>query len=415
MTLQNCFLNTADKSACSGCSACASACSHYAITMQEDAEGFLYPVIDANRCIHCGLCERLCPINNNGNTSNNGNAPRAFLAYSEHQEFYLASATIGVCTMLAQYVIGAGGLVYGVSLDEKDWHARHVCVSDRGGIENIRNSKYLQSETGDTFTQVKDHLSAGKSVLFIGTPCQVAGLKSFLRKDYETLLTIDIICHGIYSYKLIVKEVEYWQRKLRGKVSNFKFRSKRIYPWYKGGVINFDLKRFWGTRHYEIPGPLSPTYRCYAYSDDGINYNLRQSCYACAFRNKVRYGDITVGDAWFVDTKKYLGDKPNRWNGISLIFCNNTRGKKYFDSVSHLLHVTEITLADAFRQPALLPADRPIPEARTALYQAISTTEDYAHIIQRILHYDIEQAYRKAFGPKLRFPSIKRLLTLLHR
>ena len=163
--------------------------------------------------------------------------------------------------------------------------------------------------------------------LYIGTPCQIAGLKAFLRKPYETLLTIDIVCHGVFSSKLVALEVEYWENLFNGKLSNLRFRSKRFFPWFMGGVVNFDITDSKGkTVHVERHAKSSPTYRCFAYSGDGYSYNIRPSCYSCPFRGKGRYGDLTVGDAWGLN-KKYpqLFTSYNMRNGVSILICNTMK------------------------------------------------------------------------------------------
>ncbi len=384
------YLFNPEKTLCSGCSACSSVCTHQAISMCEDDEGFLYPVINQARCVSCGLCERACPVVGN-HQANSEIGQKSYLAISEHESHYAKSATIGICTMLAQYVIEQGGRVFGVALDETSWKTSHICVSDETGIERIRNSKYIQSDPCDTYAETRNLLKQGIMVLYIGTPCQIAGLKAYLRHDYENLLTIDLICHGVYSYKLIRKEVEYWEHRLQGKVSNFKFRSKRR----SGGVINFDLKSPSSTKHYEFFGPYSPTYRSFAYNGDGINYNLRPSCYSCPFRERGRYGDITVGDAWFIDAAKYLHTDINWKNGVSHFFGNTSKGREYINQILPQLKWTEIPIEDAFKQPAILPTCREIPAEREQLYKAVQTDEDYGQIIKRLLLADVEQLYEE--------------------
>lgn len=384
------YLATHDKSLCTGCSACAAACSHQAISMQEDDEGFLFPVINTKQCIGCHLCEKVCPVSN-GHQSNSGDRQQAFIAISDLPNYYLKSATIGFCTMLAQSEIIQGGKVFGVYLDETNWKARHQCAVDQEGIENFRNSKYIQSDPGNTFKKTRELLNNGSSVTYIGTPCEIAGLKAFLRKDYSNLLTIDLICHGTYSYKLIQKEVSYWEHRLHGKVHNFRFRSKKG----SGGIINFDLKRLISDVHYEFPGKYSPTYRCFAYSGDGQNYNLRTACYSCPFRDRSRTADITVGDAWFIDAAKILGVKNLDWKkGVSLILANTLKGNSKVQKLLPMLKVAEIPTQEAFVQPALLPTHREIPSKREELYKAINTSENYAHIVKRLLNADIEQIFR---------------------
>lgn len=385
------FIFNPEKALCCGCSACVSVCTRQAISMCEDDEGFLYPIFNnPKRCVNCGLCEQVCPMMGNHQT-NNEIGQKSYLAISEHESHFAKSATIGICTMLAQYVIEQGGRVFGAALDETNWRTSHICVSDETGIERIRNSKYIQSDPCDTFVETRNLLMQEIRVLYIGTPCQIAGLKAYLHHDYENLLTIDLICHGTYSYKLIRKEVQYWENRLHGKISNFKFRSKRR----SGGVINFDLKKTSETKHYEFFGPYSPTYRCYAYNGDGVSYNIRHSCYNCPFREHGRYGDITVGDAWFIDAAKYLNTNIDRKNGVSHFFGNTRKGREYINQILPLLIWAEIPIEDAFKQPAILPAHREIPAERDQIYKAIDTDENYAQIIKRLLHTDVEQLYEE--------------------
>lgn len=384
------YIRTQDKKLCCGCTACSAICEHKAISMQEDSEGFLFPVLDNDLCINCGLCDKICPMSSD-HQANSGQDQKSYLAISEHPEHYSKSATVGICTILARLFVENGGRVFGVCLDESTWKTFHICVSDNESIERLRNSKYVQSDLQQAFSETKDLLKKGVKVLFIGTPCQIAGLKAYLRHDYENLLTIDLICHGTYSYKLIRKEVDYWEDRLHGNVSNFKFRSKRR----SGGVINFDLKRTSNTEHYEFFGPYSPTYRCYAYNGDGVCYNIRHSCYNCPFRDQSRYGDISVGDAWFIDAAKYLNINIDWKNGVSHFFGNTKKGSQYINQILPLLKWTEIPLEDAFKQPAILPAHREIPAERDQIYKAIDTDENYSQIIKRLLHADVEQLYEE--------------------
>lgn len=384
------YFQSLDKTQCTGCTACVASCAHRAIQMQEDEEGYLYPLIDKDKCVGCGICEKVCPVSNN-HQSNKEEDQHAFVAITDKQEIYQNTATIGICSLLSQAQINQGGKVFGVSLDETTWRTYHSCASNQEGIEAFKNSKYVQSDPKDTFRETKTLLNAGENVLFIGTPCQIAGLKAFLRRDYDKLLTVDLICHGAYSYKLIKKEVSYWEHRLHGKISNFRFRSKKA----SGGIINFDLKQLFGSKHYEFPGKYSPTYRCFAYSGDGRNYNLRTACYTCPFRDRGRTADITVGDAWFIEAAKFLGISNLEWkNGVSLTIANTVKGLERLQAILPQLHSVEIPCDEAFVQPALLPTNREIPSQRQKIYQAIDTKENYAQIVKRLLHADIEKIFK---------------------
>lgn len=397
MSNRQSYLLTECKSDCSGCSACVSACAHEAISMQEDAEGFLYPFIDDSHCIGCGVCSGICPISKTQRNTNFDS--QCYLATTRLEVYYNNSATIGICTMLAEAIIKLGGVVFGAWLDESTWETKHVKVVDLHELEKIRNSKYVQSDPGSTFREVDRLLRDGVKVLYVGTPCMIAGLKAFLRKSYDDLFTVDLICHGVYSYKLLQKEVGYWKQIFKGEIKNFKFRSKRVYHWDRGGVVNFDvIKKHNNSEHVEILGMFSPTYRCYAYSGNGINYNLRFSCYKCPFRDEERYGDVTVGDSWFMGDKfPQIFTEENRKTGISLLLINTAKGFRIIDWFDGKLDLYGLDKHQAFVQPALLACDRPIPSERMELYGQIDK-EHYGELVGRLLKVDIRQLYRDSLS-----------------
>ncbi len=384
------YIFTGNRLDCTGCGACVQTCSHKALSMEEDKDGFLFPVIDNSKCTKCGLCESVCPIVTK--KMYNNQLQTYFVLTSKSVEESKKSATIGLCSILSKYVINGGGVVYGCMLDEKEWKARHVRLVAVDDIDIIRNSKYLQSDTKDTFSLVKKDLVDGYKVLYIGTPCEIAGLKSFLRKDYEKLMTIDIICHGVFSPKLIKKEIAYWRKRIGAPVRNFKFRSKRKYPWTYGGVVNFDyIDKKNNLKHKEFHGSCSPTYRCFAYSGDGLSYNLREACYACQFRNISRYGDLTVGDAWGLENElKNIFSSYNQRQGISLVLCNSVKGRKLFENVKYAVNVFNISKESALKNTALLPCSRDIPALRVLIYENLDNM-DYGCLISKILKIDFNQ------------------------
>lgn len=390
------FLFTKNKLTCTGCGACASVCPHSAITMSEDVEGFIYPVRDENVCTRCGLCDMRCPVS--GRTMENKlDVTRCFIAFSKLHSYSLRCATIGVCTMCSEHIIANKGYVFGAELEGNTWHTRHVRVSSLPELVRIQNSKYIQSETGTTYKEVKGLLDNGKTVLYVGTPCQIAGLKASLNKEYDNLYTIDLVCHGTFSYKLIAREVECWERKYKGNVGNFMFRSKRKYDWVKGGMVNFDLTRRSGkVVHIERPGCSSPTYYCYAYSKDGVNYNLRECCYKCRFRDNGRYGDLSVGDAWgIISQRPQLLTRDNKRYGISVVLANTAKGLQLLDAIRDKTTLEDISCKMAFSQPALQPAHREIPELRYTLYRyAMSPRIRYDKMVEDVLQVDFSKEYR---------------------
>lgn len=409
------FIFTGEKKTCTGCSACAQVCPQSALTMKPDQEGFLYPQIDEEKCIRCGICEITCPVIGN-DRANTNKQQHYYVATTQEKRLYEKSASIGICTMLSETIIKRGGVVYGSYLDESDWSAYHIAIENSEHIERIRNSKYLQSNTRTTFTDVKMQLEKGRYVLFIGTPCQIAGLKAYLKKDYTNLTTIDLICHGVFSPMLMPLEVAYWERLYGGNLINFKFRSKKRYKYTNGGMVNFDIiKRNGKIKHYECHASSSPSYRAYAYTGDGINYNLRLSCYYCPFRSEKRYADITVGDPWFITDDAISNCNLKSYNTVrSLYFTNSIKGYNLISEIEYLLTKEEISQDEAFKQPALKKQQREIPPQRAKLYSLLNKIE-YGEIIESLFECDLRKEQKKfiwRYSKLLLKKKIKELLRI---
>ncbi|MDR1399243.1 MAG: Coenzyme F420 hydrogenase/dehydrogenase, beta subunit C-terminal domain, partial [Treponema sp.] len=188
-------MNLPGKSLCTGCHACFSVCPVSGIVMRDDAEGFLYPEINDDICICCGLCEKICPIHLQ---INSGKPLRVYAAKNQDEHIRGESSSGGIFTLLAEAVIHRGGVVFGARFNEK-WEVIHDYTETVERLAEFRGSKYVQSIIGNTYKQVRDFLSGGRMVLFSGVPCQIAGLKAFLQKEYDNLLTVDLVCHGVPS------------------------------------------------------------------------------------------------------------------------------------------------------------------------------------------------------------------------
>ena len=187
-----------EKAFCCGCNACVQRCPKQCISMHEDEEGFLYPRVDKTICIECGLCEKVCPVINQ-------NEPRkplkVYAAYNKDEKIRRESSSGGVFTAIAEQVIDEGGIVFGACFDE-NWEVKHDYTETKEGLKAFRGSKYVQSRIKDNYQKAEHYLKEGRKVLFSGTPCQIAGLKKYLCKEYENLLTVDFICHGVPSPKV---------------------------------------------------------------------------------------------------------------------------------------------------------------------------------------------------------------------
>lgn len=226
-------ISISDKANCCGCSACYSACPKQCISMVEDEEGFRYPIVDKSKCFDCGLCEKVCPVLN----VSNPNKPAYIFAFSNKSEdIRLKSSSGGAFSLLAELVLSQDGVVFGAAYDN-NWEVAHTYIERIEDLDMLRRSKYVQSRIGDTYKQAKTILKEGRKVLFTGTPCQISGLRHYLRKDYDNLITMDFVCHSAPSPKVWRKFLseQYARKGVAGK--NSVFQSLKEMPSIKG--INF--------------------------------------------------------------------------------------------------------------------------------------------------------------------------------
>ena len=317
-----------EKGRCCGCGACAQACPSRCIALTEDGEGFLYPVVDASRCCNCGRCEQVCPILNadNGTLHMDGtfDEPRAVGGRHRDEAIRRASSSGGAFSLLANRILAMGGVVYGAAM--KDNRVQHICVDSEAGLQALRGSKYVQSDTGNAYGEIRKHLREGRPVLFTGTPCQTAGLVSFLGKPCENLYLIDFICHGTPSPKVFAQYLESIEKKEGSKVVSFSFREKDK-GWHESGLQmgtrvrlanGKEIRRFPALRDSYMNGFLEDIY-------------LRPSCYECRFKVIPKQSaDITIADFWGIDK---VMPQLNDGKGTSLLLIHNAHGMALFDQV----------------------------------------------------------------------------------
>lgn len=339
---------------CCGCGACAAACPKGAITMSEGKNGFVFPVINSELCIGCGACTRACGLNRGIGSS----SPGPFFAAAGRDDVS-ESASGGVFGAVAREVISAGGVAYG-AVYEREGNTLRVLHRRAASIDELRpllNSKYVQSDAGVCFTDVKADLREGRQVLFCGTPCQVAGLKGFLGRYYENLTTVDLVCHGVPSGRMFSDCVEDYGNQFGSPVVDFRFRCKR-----EGWGHSLLLLLLEDGREVTIPAAKSPYY------DMFLNLKtLRDSCYRCPYAGRFRAGDLTIGDFWGVEINRpdVLNDstKFSQTKGISCLLVNNSHGKDFIDSCDSLdlypVDFDDIARGnDQLRHPSNLPSDR---------------------------------------------------------
>lgn len=311
---------------CTGCSACFSICPKEAITMIPDREGFQHPQIDQNLCIDCDLCRKACPALQLPTRNNKLPEELFFAAYHRDEAIRMASSSGGAFSALASWMLGQEGYVCAASYDEDFKGVHHLIISSEKELPRLRTSKYTQSKTGTCFKEIRQLLKKGKKVLFAGTPCQTAGLHLFLKKEYENLLTVDIVCHGVPSPAVFADYITHLEHKYKAPISNYSFRDKK-WSWY-----HFNTKAEFKNRRYPYLGTWEEDVFMRGFLRD---YFLRESCYTCKYSKHQRYADITLSDFWGYDSSE--GGFENDDKGISMCMCNTEAGKQAFEGIKPFL------------------------------------------------------------------------------
>lgn len=316
---------------CSGCSACQQICPQKCISLSPDNEGFLYPHVDLQRCVDCNLCEKICPVLNQ---EEERKPIEVYAAYNKNEDIRAKSSSGGIFTLIAEEIINKNGVVFGVRWNS-DWEAIFDYTNKVEDLHFFRGSKYVQAILGDTFHKVESFLKKQTPVLFTGTPCQIAGLRRFLRKDYPNLFLMDLICEGVPSPKVwkkyLLEEIEYYKttsfpnkttnRNGTYNIDNISFRGKedgwKNYGLTINGHYTFDMKDC----TIKI-GRKSP-YLLALFN----NLHLRPICYSCPFKKCKSYSDITIADYWGIHINHPEMDDNK---GTSMVFLNTTKGISLF-------------------------------------------------------------------------------------
>lgn len=321
------MIHIKEKEKCYGCYSCLNACPVGCISFSMDKEGFFYPEVDAQRCINCNLCNQVCPIENNVEVKNDYH--QAFACVNKNASIQMKSSSGGVFFSLAKYVVDQGGVVYGAAFDEK---MRLVTkkATNVNEIYPLLSSKYVQSEVGKAYQEIKNYIDVGQIVLFIGTGCQIAGLKRYLKnKPYNNLLLVDFICHGVPAPGVWKSYVSYREKNVQSKMVTAEFRNKHR-----------NWRQYYAVYTYEN-GKTERVHR----SDNPYhwsflkNYTLRPSCFDCHFKGIERESDITIGDFWSV--KQYINDMDDK-KGVSLVIVHTKKGIGMFEKIKKELLIQEV-------------------------------------------------------------------------
>lgn len=324
-----------NRSLCTGCMACYNSCRKGAIVIKENNEGFLSPEIDQSTCVNCGLCKKICPANN---PIISNEPKKIFACWSKNEDIRKSSSSGGAFWELASSVIKSGGYVAGCVLDNK-LKARHIIVGTLTELEQLKGSKYSQSIIGKIYIEVHKLLLHGQTVLFSGTPCQIAGLKNYLQKDFDNLITVDLVCHGVPS-PLLFEDYKEYIKKEKGfkRIDSIVFRGKKrswmLYNMQVEGVDSEDCKLSY-SGHYLI----DPWIRGFL----GDNF-LRKSCYNCQYANISRVSDFTIADWWSFKPKD--GDYSYLQKGVSSMTCNTERAISFFSTIKDSFYLESKSLED---------------------------------------------------------------------
>lgn len=306
------MINVTDKQKCCGCSACVQVCPKQCVSFEEDEKGFRYPQVDSTVCVNCGMCEKVCPILQVGKPRKPINV---YAAVNPNEEIRMKSSSGGIFTLLAETIINEGGVVFGARFNEQ-LDVVHGRTEDIEGIAYFRGAKYVQSVIGNSYKQVRSCLQEGREVLFSGTPCQIAGLKNFLGKKYDNLLTVDVICHGVPSPKV-------WREYLtmiagdKKNISYVNFREK------SNGWKDYNLV----VNKFQYP-LIKESFKTNLYMQMFIkSLSLRPSCYRCKCKSGSCGSDLTIADFWGVSQHHSSWDDDK---GTSLVLVNSENGGRKF-------------------------------------------------------------------------------------
>lgn len=383
-----------NKSDCCGCGACMNICPKGAISMQEDEHGYVYPVIDNEKCVKCGLCKRVCKYKDGAEYYE---VRKAYAAAIKGNDEIMVVASGGIFTTLAKHVLSENGVVFGVSMENIDGKLtpRHIDIQEEKNLYKLQGSKYVQSDIGEAYKKAKEYLLEGRKVLFSGTPCQITGLKAYLGKEYSDLLTVDVICHGVPSVRMFQDYIGNLEKKLGGKIYSYKFRDKSKGQGMNAQILykkenNKEMVKY-------IDGYLTSYFYMFLKS---IIY--RENCYSCPYARAERVSDITAGDFWGV--YQVHADEMNKSNmsnikGVSCMLLNTEKGLEYFDKIQDKLDYFESNVEKVaknnkqLREPSKYASER----------------ENVLRIYREKGYYGVEQYFPKIIGNKKYFYILKNL------
>lgn len=342
------------KNKCYGCRSCEQICPKCCIDMRPSKEGFLYPIVDEKSCIHCGLCLKVCPAEQ---VEIHRNQPKQVYAFkNKNIKDIMRSASGGAADVAVRVILRQNGVAYGAAYDV-NFAVKHIEVVDESGKERLQSSKYVQSDINNCYSKAKAMLNSGRRVLFTGTPCQIAGLYTFLGDNSDKLYTLDLICHGVPSPSFFEKYLDYQKRKMNGDIIYYNFRSKNKRGWGTQYLIKTDTKTKTKNLSLDHYGKHFLAGDCY-----------RECCYQCPYSCIDRVGDVTVGDFWGI-MKSYPDFYSEK--GVSSVFVNTEKGRQLFEYMKKYAEIEKVTLEQGMvKQENLINATKR-PDGRDRFYERI--------------------------------------------
>lgn len=328
-----------ERTKCTGCTCCINLCPKKAISININEEGFEYPIIDKTKCINCGLCKRKCPVLNK---KNNKSLNDCYVAFAKDNKLKNNASSGGIFPLLAKYIIEENGIVIGASLEHNE--LIHVAIESIKDLDKLKGSKYLQSSLGELFSYIESNVKKRK-ILFVGTPCQVAGLKSFIKKDYDNLICVDLFCHGVPSPKVYKKYVLEIEKKYNDKLITYKFRDKST------GWDTYSCSGKFTKKEIKEPHHVNDYMKIFL-----SDVALRESCYNCKFKLGNKYSDLTLGDFWGVDQ---FYPEMYKKDGVSAIIVNSTKGAEIFEQIKTDLEYKNCKIEEIlFKNPVLVTSSK---------------------------------------------------------
>ena len=398
---------------CTGCTACGSVCSKSAISFKQDRLGFLYPEINQEICINCGLCRKTCP---NNSTVLKNSPIETYVGYATDIEEQKTSSSGGIASAISRWVIKNKGIVYGCYAESID-NICHIRVDREQDLIKLKGSKYVQSNMRDCYTLVRKDLIKGRIVLFVGTPCQVAGLKLFLRKEYPNLVTIDFVCHGVPSQKILKESLASQNLSLINDNYNLSFRRKikkgndyiSSYGLFvKGQKDHKNHSEYIYEGDYPkdlyITGFLSALF-------------YRKSCYQCHYTTPERVSDITVGD--YSDNDGIYRNMEGKDLLLSMITINTLKGKNIFDRLNKEIKTAQIDYKKLLEAQGQLQKPMHLHPNRIEFENNFGK-QDFKTLVRHLLQSDLKRIKKIEHSRKIRhiiysIPYLKYLLQIVRR